>query len=353
MKRFMQHALRLAEANLGRTAPNPSVGCVIVKEDSIIGTGATARGGRPHAEVLALQQAGEQAKGAALYVTLEPCSHHGKSPPCMDAIIKAGIAKVVVACTDPNPAVNGKGIAALREAGIEVIENICKTEARQLNEGFFSTILRKRPLVTLKLATSLDGKIATHNGESQWITNAKSRDYVHLLRAKHDAILTGIGTIRKDDPALTCRLSGRQKDSPQRIIIDSKLQTPANSKALPAWILTSETSLEKQNYSGSEIISVPSSGNHLDLEKALETIAEKGITRLMIEAGSLGSAFLDKGLVDYIYWFKAPLVIGETGIPAIKGNSLPLASLSRYELLTSQHFDNDVLDCYRLNTPST
>ena len=326
-QQYMQHALRLAAHGLGQVAPNPSVGAVIVKNGNIIGRGNTARGGRPHAETIALAQAGELAEGATMYVTLEPCSHYGKTPPCAEAIIKAGIKKVVVACSDSNPLVAGKGLAMLRDASIEVIENVCYEEARKLNEGFFSTIEKNRPFIALKLATSLDGKIATATGESKWITEEESRTKAHQLRAKYDAILTGIGTVLADNPKLDCRIKGLEQNSPMRIVLDSQGRTPPDAAINPAKIIT-----ESKN-----------------LSEILEQLAKAGITRLMVEAGrGVATSFLEQNLVDRIYWFRAPLIIGEDGINAASVGIVPLAQLSRYKLVDLQKLGADILEVYEV-----
>ncbi|MDE3060099.1 MAG: bifunctional diaminohydroxyphosphoribosylaminopyrimidine deaminase/5-amino-6-(5-phosphoribosylamino)uracil reductase RibD [Pseudomonadota bacterium] len=294
----MQTALRLARRNLGQTWPNPSVGAVVVKDDCIIGQGVTARGGRPHAETEALAQAAAQARGATLYVTLEPCAHQGKTSPCAEAIITAGIARCVVACRDPNPLVNGKGIAQLQQAGIEVIERVCEEEAKDINRGFFSVMERKRPYVALKIAASLDGRVASPKG--RWITSEPARGYGHLLRSRYDAIATGIGTVLADDPLLTCRLPGLEERSPVRVIFDRRRRLPEDSQLMktadkvPVWPMAEE-----------------------NIAAALAALAAKGITRLLVEAGQkLSTAFLQSGLVDRVYWFRAPAVIGEEGLAA-------------------------------------
>jgi len=372
---YMRHALRLAERGLGNVYPNPAVGAVIVKDNVIIGRGWTARGGRPHAETIALAQAGDAAHGAALYVNLEPCAHQGKTPPCTQSIAKAGIKRVVAACTDPNPLVSGKGFEQLRANGIEVIEKVCETDAIKLNEGFFSAIKRKRPFVTLKLATSLDGKIAKENGESKWITCEASRKTVHLLRATHDAILTGIGTVLADNPNLTCRLPGREADSPERIIIDSQLRTPADARILPAWIFTSETALqtvERRSVTATtseqgraqparhqdakrlsaninlnaKIFTAAYEGDYLSLPHILETLASEGITRLLVEAGSLmAGSFMRQNLVDRIYWFRSPAAIGENGLDALHKQEIS-ARLAHYSLRETAVSGVDALEIY-------
>ena len=330
---FMQIALRLAARNLGQTWPNPCVGAVVVKDGVIIGSGYTAQGGRPHAETIALQQAGERAKGATLYVTLEPCSHHGKTPPCVDAIIASGISTCVIACTDPNPAVNGAGIAKLKQTGITVEEGVCRAAAEKLNEGFFSLIKKNRPFVALKIATSQDGKMATAAGQSKWITGDAARGYGHLLRSRYDAILTGIGTVLADDPSLTCRLPGLEERSPLRVVLDRKGRLPAKAAIHGAQLL----SLAEET-----------------LPAALKTLADKGITRVLVEAGpTLSTAFLQAGLVDRLYWFRAPMLIGGDGLPAIgSGFATELSQLARWKQSEHSIFGNDTLDIFECSQAS-
>lgn len=317
----MRHALILAQRNLGQTWPNPAVGALVVKDGNVLGAGWTSREGRPHAEPQALAQAGTDARGATLYVTLEPCTAHGKTPPCVDAIIEAGIRRVITACTDPHKDVNGKGVAKLRAAGIEVTEGICKEEASQLNAGFFSVVTRNRPYVALKIATSLDGRIATGEGESRWITGPAARAHGHLLRCEYDAIITGIGTVLSDDPALTCRLPGLQDRSPVRVVMDRKNRLPASAKVAPAWTYA------------------------LPLPETLADLAKRGITRLLVEAGAkLSTAFVQAGLVDRLYWFHAPVLLGDKGKPAIGGLAgKTLADHPRYTLKETMQFGDDTL----------
>ena len=324
----MQIALRLARRDLGQTWPNPSVGAIIVKDGQIIGQGITAKGGRPHAETQALEQAGEKAKGATLYVTLEPCCHQGQTPPCTDAIIKAGISTVVVACKDPNPLISGLGMELLHQAGITVIEKIGEAEALEINRGFFSVITKKRPYIALKLATSLDGKIATATGASKWITSEKSRFQAQLLRSQYDAIATGIGTVLADDPQLTCRLPGLEGRSPVRVVFDRQGRLSKDSKLMktkdqwPVWEMASP------------------------LSEAMEDLANRGITRLLVEAGAkLSTAFLQSGLVDRIYWFRAPLMIGNDGLAAIGDGFTPvLEELKRWQTIKQSALQPDTLD---------
>lgn len=346
----MHHALRLAARGLGNTWPNPAVGAVVVKDGVVVGRGWTARGGRPHAETIALTEAGRDAQDAILYVTLEPCAHHGKTPPCTEAIIRAGIKRVVSACSDPNPLVAGKGYTQLRAAGIEVIEEVYEAEALRLNEGFFSVMKRKRPFVTLKVATSLDGKIATAKGESKWITGEASRKRGHYFRATHDAIITGIGTVDLDNPELTCRLPGRLADSPQRVVVDSQLKISPKSKIFPAWIFTSKKDPKSKKAlaeKGARVFTVPRIGKNLALDAILTTLAEEGITRLMVESGyGLTSAFIEQQLADRIYWFRAPLIVGEKGLSAIRGKDVSLAKVPHYRLCDVQQIGKDLLEIY-------
>jgi diaminohydroxyphosphoribosylaminopyrimidine deaminase/5-amino-6-(5-phosphoribosylamino)uracil reductase len=317
----MRHALRLAARGLGRVAPNPAVGCVIVKEGRIVGRGWTQPGGRPHAEPVALAQAGADARGATLYVTLEPCNHHGKTPPCAEAIIRAQVARVVIATRDPNPDATG-GAEALRRAGIAVEEGVCEAEARALNAGFFSVIGRGPPYVAVKIAVSRDYKITSGNPAHRWLTGDEARAYGHLLRARHDAILTGIGTLLADDPQLTCRLPGLEERSPQRILLDAKLRVPLGAKLLPAWIFTTQAALDSRadkahalRLRGAELIAVDAAGDRLDLRAVLAALAQRGVTRLMVEAGAaLTEAFLRGRLADTLYLSQAPFTVGRGGI---------------------------------------
>ncbi|ABS64517.1 riboflavin biosynthesis protein RibD [Parvibaculum lavamentivorans DS-1] len=330
---FMKMALTLAERGLGRVAPNPAVGCVVVRDDGdgprVVGRGWTQPGGRPHAETEALARAGALARGATVYVSLEPCSHHGKTGPCAEALIKAGVARVVGAIADPNPAVAGRGFAALEANGIEVTENVCAADAHHLNEGFFLTMSEKRPLVTLKIASSLDGYIATHEGHSQWITGDRARERGHLLRATHDAIMVGSATAIVDDPELTCRLPGLGDRSPIRIIADGRLRLPLTSKLVrdasktPVWILTLPGGDGQRRKAfedcGVTLIEVEAGeGGIMNMRAALEQIAARGVTRLLVEGGSrLAASLVLSRLVDRIEWFRAPKLIGGDGYPAV------------------------------------
>ncbi len=324
----MAAALGLARRGLGNAWPNPAVGCLIAREGRVVGRGWTQPGGRPHAETEALARAGEAARGATAYVTLEPCAHHGKTAPCAEALIDAGIARAVVAVEDPDPRVSGSGLAKLAAAGISLTRGVGAEEAAELNAGFFSVMRTGRPLVTWKTATTLDGNIATHSGESQWITGEEARARAHLLRASHDAIAIGIGTAIADDPLLTCRLPGLEQASPVRIIIDGRLRLPLTSRVVATadtvatWFVTrSDAPPERRDMltqSGVEVIAVePGEGDRPDLRQALGELGKRGITRLLLEGGSqLAAAFLRDGLVDRIAWFRAPQLFGGDGLPA-------------------------------------
>ena len=331
--RFMKMALTLAERGLGQVAPNPSVGCVIVREDAgsprVVGRGWTQPGGRPHAETEALRHAGALAKGATAYVSLEPCSHHGKTGPCAEALIEAGVARVVGTIADPNPEVAGRGFAMLQAKGIEVTENVCAADAYYLNEGFFLTMSERRPLVTLKVASSLDGRTATHDGHSRWITGEAARNRGHLLRATHDAIMVGSATAIVDDPELSCRLPGLEGRSPVRVVADGRLRLPLTSrlvrdaKKIPVWILTlpggDESRRDAFEECGVTLIDVePGEGGVMNMRAAMEALAKRGLTRVLVEGGArLSASLMRDHLVDRIEWFQAPKVIGGDGYPAI------------------------------------
>jgi diaminohydroxyphosphoribosylaminopyrimidine deaminase/5-amino-6-(5-phosphoribosylamino)uracil reductase len=319
----MRHALRLAARALGTTAPNPAVGCVIVSgEGEIIGRGVTAKGGRPHAEPLALAQAGEAARGATAYVTLEPCAHQGETPACASALIAAGVGRVVVAVEDPDPRVSGKGLAMLRAAGVAVTTGVCAKEAEALNAGFFLRAREGRPLVTLKIAQSLDGKTASATGESRWITGPEARRFGHLLRARHDAILIGSGTALADDPELTCRLPGLEDRSPHRVVLDSRLKLTEWSKLaqtaaqIPTLVYTTAAGDGGALAAcGVEIVKAARDARgRPDLAAVLADLGRRGMTRLLVEGGAtVHASFLDRDLADRLEIFTAPLVLGAAG----------------------------------------
>jgi len=322
----MHHAVRLAERGLGNVAPNPAVGCVIVKQARIVGRGWTGTGGRPHAETVALAQAGDHARGATAYVTLEPCAHHGQTPPCADALVRAGVARVVGAVVDPDPRVAGAGFARLESAGIFVTRGMLEVEARALNLGFFKRVTESRPLVALKIAQSADGYVADAKGNSKWITGERARAHGHLLRARHDAILIGIGTALADDPLLTCRLPGLGRVSPLRVVLDSNLRLPGTSQlaqtasAHPVIVFTtSQTGGDGLRAAGVEIerVAADESGRP-DIASVLQRLAARGLTRLLVEGGPrIQAAFLQRNLADAIHLYRAPLLMGAGGIPAI------------------------------------
>ena len=325
----MAMALRLAERGLGRVWPNPAVGCLVVKDDGIVGRGWTQPGGRPHAEFEALRRAGDQALGAAAYISLEPCAHYGQTPPCTMALLHAGIRRAVIATTDPDPRVDGRGIDQLRQAGVEVSVGVGKDEAERLNAGFFLRVRAGRPLITLKLAASLDGRIATRSGASRWITGEAARERAHHLRATHDAIMIGSGTALADDPELTCRLPGLEDRSPVRIVVDGRLRMAANcrlartARKVPTWVITRNDADVKRRATleraGVEVLTVATStGGHIDLHDALAALAARGLTRVLVEGGgALAAALLRARLVDRLVWFQGPLVIGGDGLPAV------------------------------------
>lgn len=334
----MHAALRLARRGLGNTWPNPAVGCVLVAPDGrVVGRGWTQPGGRPHAETEALVRAGDAARGGTAYVTLEPCSHWGRTPPCCDALIRAGVARVVVAAGDPDPRVDGRGLARLREAGIAVETGLLRAQAEALNAGFAGRITLGRPLVTLKLATTLDGRIATASGESRWITGAEARREAHALRARHDAILVGSGTVLADDPDLTCRIPGMARVPIARVVADARLRTPLASRLVataattPTWIATRTghrpATLAPYLEAGVALLPLPFGPDGIDPAALLGALAQRGVTRVLAEGGAaLAAALLRAGLVDRLAWFHAPGVMGGDGRASV--DPLPLALLS-------------------------
>jgi diaminohydroxyphosphoribosylaminopyrimidine deaminase/5-amino-6-(5-phosphoribosylamino)uracil reductase len=350
----MAAALSLAARNLGQTWPNPAVGCVIVDAAGhVVGRGFTQRGGRPHAETEALKMAGARAKGGTAYVTLEPCSHHGKTPPCAEALVASGIKRCVAAIEDPDPRVSGRGVARLREASISVESGLMADAARKLNAGFFKRNLEILPLVSLKLATSLDGHVATRAGESKWITGEAARMFGHRLRANHDAIGVGSGTVLADDPELTCRIPGLHDRSPVRIIFDRRGRTPSGSKLLstsqPTWIVTSPGMIKKQIQKPHQVIEINENGGpQAWLRQSCEALAQLGLTRLLIEGGpTLATAFLAAELVHRIYWFRAPMVIGGDGMPGVGPMAVDrLEQAFGFRMGDRRQLGNDVLELY-------
>jgi diaminohydroxyphosphoribosylaminopyrimidine deaminase/5-amino-6-(5-phosphoribosylamino)uracil reductase len=355
----MKSSLALARHGLGRTWPNPSVGCVIVKDGHVVGRGRTGNGGRPHAEVNALDMVGSRAKGAHVYVTLEPCAHQGKTGPCANALIKAQIAKVIIATEDTDARVSGKGVEMLRDSGIEVVVGILEKEARELNKGFFLRHTENRPLISLKTATTLDAKIATRTGQSKWITGDLARKRGHLLRVQHDAIAVGVNTVIEDNPYLTSRLDGVSKTQ-VRVIFDTNLRLKGTEKIFddvadhPVWIVSSvDVTPDKAKHMvnlGADILTVPKNEfGQIDLQKAMNAICERGITRLLVEGGAgLMTSFMREGLYDQLYWFKAGSVIGSDGLSAAQA----LGVENIYEKIQLTHSEqinlgDDVLDIYK------
>ncbi|HLB07022.1 MAG TPA: bifunctional diaminohydroxyphosphoribosylaminopyrimidine deaminase/5-amino-6-(5-phosphoribosylamino)uracil reductase RibD [Alphaproteobacteria bacterium] len=356
----MATALGLARRGLGCVWPNPAVGCVLVREGRVAGRGATAPGGRPHAETIALERAGSAAQGATAYLTLEPCAHHGKTPPCAQALIAAGIGRAVVALEDPDPRVRGRGLEALRQKGIEVSLGVLEGEAVELNAGFIARVTQGRPLVVLKLASSLDGRIATQSGESRWITGEVARARAHLLRAQHDAVMIGVGTAVSDDPLLSVRLPGLEQRTPIRIVVDSRLRLPLTSRVVATaaqqrtWLVTLESAARERAQAfqdaAVEVITVaPTAEGVPDLAEALHEFGRRGLTRLLVEGGAaLGAALLAQRLVDRLVWFHAPRLIGGDGVPAIAPFGLErLAEAPRFERTSLVPVGDDVMALYR------
>jgi diaminohydroxyphosphoribosylaminopyrimidine deaminase/5-amino-6-(5-phosphoribosylamino)uracil reductase len=346
--RFMALARALGRRGLGRTWPNPAVGAVVVRDDGagpvIVGRGWTQPGGRPHAETEALRRAGDAARGATLYVTLEPCSHHGQTAPCADAIISAGIARVVSALEDPNPQVAGAGHRRLVESGIAVEIGTGADEARRAHAGHIRRVRDGRPHVTLKLAVSADGKAALTGRRPTVITGEVARARVHLLRAQNDAVLTGIGTALADDPLLTCRLPGMENRSPIRVVLDSKLRLPSESRLAvtardtPLWVIASDGAPSQREEvlraKGAEVFRVAEANGELDLSAVLRLLAGRGITRLMVEAGPiLAAALLQADLVDEAMLLRSPQILGAEAIDALE--KLPLETLTQSSRLVS------------------
>ena len=357
----MRAAIALARRGLGRTWPNPNVGCVLVKDGRVVGRGWTQPGGRPHAEVEALTRAGEAARGATAFVTLEPCAHTGKTPPCAKALIDAGVARVVVACHDPDGRVDGKGLAMLRRAGVAVAEG-CETEAAaEVMAGFLMRTTRDRPLFTWKVASTLDGRIATASGHSQWITGAAARERGHLLRATHDAILVGAGTAAADDPMLTCRLPGLEGWQPLRLVLDGQCRLRADSKRAlsakdtPVWVLTTAKAAQrvaarKLRDLGVRVCGLPDLDDHVDVAAAARLLGRHGLTRVLVEGGGgLAATLLREELIDRVCWFRNASLIGGDGIPALGRLGLDKVShRPRLTALSREPVGDDLLETFAL-----
>lgn len=315
--RWMARALTLAERGLFTTTPNPRVGCVIVRDGQLVGEGWHVRAGEPHAEVHALAMAGEAARGATAYVTLEPCSHHGRTPPCADALVKAGVARVVAAMEDPNPLVAGRGLARLREADIETLSGVHEAQARELNIGFISRMTRGRPWLRLKAAATLDGKTALENGVSQWITGDEARRDAHRWRARSCAVLTGIGTVRDDDPQLTVRAIATERQ-PLRVVVDARLETPLNARILDGGeVLVAGATNQADRIAalerrGAEVVILPNAGGKVDLAALMLELGRRGINEVLAESGfKLNGSLLREGCVNELILYLAPCLVGD------------------------------------------
>jgi len=357
-RRYMELALALGRRTLGQTWPNPAVGAVVVKDGVIVGRGWTAPGGRPHGEPQALARAGAAARGATVYVTLEPCSHHGKTPPCADALIAAGVVRVVSAIEDPNPEVAGQGHARLRAAGIVVDVGMCADEARHAHAGHILRITAGRPHVALKLAVSADEMIGAAGHKPVAITGDAARTKVQLQRAHSDAILIGVGTALSDDPELTCRLPGMEKLSPVRVVLDRHLRLPPSSKlvrsarATPLWLFAERwgepSEVAVLTAGGVELESAPANDRGLDLHVVLKELARRGITRLMVEGGAqVAASFVAADLVDEVWLYRSKKVVGSDGVPALDG--IPLNNLTqspRFRARASEDVGEDHLTVY-------
>jgi len=354
--RFMWMALDLARQGRGRTSPNPMVGAVVVQGSEVVGSGYHQAPGSPHAEIIALEKAGEKARGATLYVNLEPCAHHGRTGPCSEAIIRAGITRVVAAMEDPNPLVSGRGFARLAEADIKIKEGILEQKARQLNEVFIKYINTGLPFVSVKVAMSLDGKIGTTSGESHWITGEKARQFVHRLRDHSDVIMVGIETVLKDNPQLTARVEGGGGKDPVRVVVDSSARLPLDARVIestsPARTIlavTDQASPEKRRAlqsKGVEVMVLPSKEGRVDLTVLMKKLAERELTAVLVEGGgTLNYSLLEQSLIDKLFIFVAPLIIGGKESPTAFAGSgiLSLKKAWSVEEVELKQFDRDLL----------
>lgn len=324
-ERYMRLALRLAQKAKGFTSPNPCVGAVVVNRGKVVGTGYHRRAGGPHAEINALREAGKRAKGATLYVSLEPCGHYGRTPPCVDSIVTSGIKRVVAAMKDPNPLNDGKGLSVLRKSGLKVKVGVLEDEAGRLNEEFVKFVTKRIPYITVKVAQSLDGKIATRTGDSRWITSEDARRYAHKIRNQVDAILVGVRTVLKDDPLLTVRLKGKNLRTPARIVLDSKLKIPLNARLLnnpggKVIIATTKAAPKKKiaklQHKGAEVIVVNTKERFVDIKSLLKELGKREIAHILIEGGgeTIASA-IESRVADKILYLIAPKIIGGRKAP--------------------------------------
>ena len=366
----MAHALSLAQRGVGQTATNPSVGCVIVKDGVLLGRGRTGAGGRPHAERAALDDAAkrwsiEHVRGATAYVTLEPCAHTGMTPPCSDALISSGIARVVAPFSDPDERVSGKGFSSLHSAGITVDVGICAGDAKQILRGYLSRREKNRPFLTLKLASTLDGQIATRTGESRWITGSDARARVHLMRARSDAVLVGVGSVLADDPSLDVRLPGLEAIHPIRVVADTRLQTPLTSTLArsanerPLVLLTSVDTeaprIEAFKALGAQVLPIPMLRSGLSMADGLAELATIGIGSLLCEGGGrLAASLIREGLVDELVWFSAGGTMGSGGAPAISDFGLEaLNDMPRFSQISVEQVGDDIMSVWQpLNAES-
>jgi diaminohydroxyphosphoribosylaminopyrimidine deaminase/5-amino-6-(5-phosphoribosylamino)uracil reductase len=347
---FMRVALREAAKGLGRTSPNPAVGAVLVRDGRVLARGHHARAGGPHAEVVALRAARAGARGADLYTTLEPCDHYGKTPPCSIAILEAGVRRVFVGSSDPNPLVNGKGLARLRAAGVEVVQGVLRSECDALNAHWFRYISDRRPYVTLKAAVTLDGRIATHTGDARWVTGEEARRWVHRLRDRVDAVLVGAGTARADDPRLTARLPSGRGHDPVRVVLDTELALPAGLKLFHArssapTLVAHASSRKRRLGPGVELLRCRRGEGGVDLRDLLGKLAARGVTHLLVEGGArVHARFLEEGLVDRVAVFVAPKLAGADGVPLFAGpGPARMADALRLEEVQVEQIGNDVL----------
>ena len=352
----MKKALELAERGRGWTSPNPLVGAVVVREGEVVGEGFHRTAGEPHAEIYALEQAGKQAHGATLYVTLEPCNHTGRTPPCTEAIVKSGVRRVVAGMKDPNPRVKGGGLAFLQSEGIDVSAGVCEHECTRLNEFFIKYATTSLPFVILKCAATLDGRIATRTGDSKWITNSHSRQFVHELRHAVDAVMVGIGTVLKDNPRLTTRLEGRKCSDPTRIILDTHLSIPLETRLLhlssdsdTLLVTGGSSSPEKKEILerwGVRVLTVNHHGDQIDLRALVKKLGDLQITSLLIEGGSrVNGSALRAAIVDKVYMFYAPKICGgDDGIPICSGPGVDLMEQTiRLKDISTRRFEDDVV----------
>jgi diaminohydroxyphosphoribosylaminopyrimidine deaminase/5-amino-6-(5-phosphoribosylamino)uracil reductase len=348
----MREALVLARRMAGLTSPNPAVGCVIVRDTRIVGRGATAAGGRPHAETVALARAGKRARGATAYVSFEPCAHQGETPPCARALVAAGLRRVVVGCADPYPLVRGRGIAILRKAGIDVTVGALAEECRRLNEGFITRVTRGRPFVTLKLAISLDGRIAAVSGDSRWISSDDARALVHRWRSEADVVMVGAGTVIADNPRLTCRIEGGR--DPVRVVIDGRLHCPPSARLFQqrsnaaTILVTTADNVERarRRYDGVrvEVLGCAARGEEIDLAALMRELGKRGWSKVLVEGGArLAGALLRTGVVDRVAFFVAPILVG-AGTPAIEGfGAARIRDAIRLGQLNARQIGNDWL----------